>query len=82
MFYLPIRKTEVKKDAADRKLEFKARVQKFNRVQIPELIRWRYKLEPLQFIQVTVSHPNGLGSKEEYLTRMGKDGRITIPKLT
>jgi hypothetical protein len=64
------------------KVAFKARLQRRNRVQIPKLIRWRYKLEPYQILKVTVSSPNIWDSREEYLIGMGKDGRITIPILT
>jgi hypothetical protein len=63
------------------KVEFKAHLQKRNQVQIPKLVRWRYRLEPWQILKVTVCCPGIWDSREEYLTRMGKDGRMTIPKL-
>lgn len=64
------------------KVEFIGRLQRRNQVQIPRLIRWRYKLELWQILKVTVYHPYAPGLRGEYFTRMGKDGRITVPKLT
>jgi len=62
-------------------VDFKARLQKGNRIQIPRLIRWQFKMEPSQVLKVTV-RPEGLGfSEEEFYARMNRDGRITIPKL-
>ncbi len=63
------------------KVEFKARLQRRNQVQIPKLVRWRYKIEPCEILRVTVCCPSIWDSREEYLTRIGKDGRMTIPKL-
>ena len=63
------------------KVEFEARLQRRNRVQVPKLVRWRYKLEPNEILKVTVCCSSIWHSREEYLATMGKDGRITIPKL-
>ncbi len=63
------------------KVEFNARLQRRNRVQVPKLILLRYKLEPWQILKVTVCCSSIYDSKNGYITRMGKDGRITIPKL-
>ena len=50
----------------------------YNKVQVPKIIRWTFKLEPDQGLRVGVS---GLGRGCEYFyTKMGKDGRIFIPK--
>jgi bifunctional DNA-binding transcriptional regulator/antitoxin component of YhaV-PrlF toxin-antitoxin module len=51
-------------------------------VQVPKYIRWHYKLEPTQILEVTVRvfglwHPH-----EIFLSRISKYGRIVIPKLT
>jgi hypothetical protein len=62
-------------------VSFKAKLQKANRIQIPRIIRWQYKLEPTQVLKVTVSLTTMLGH-EEFLARMSRDGRITVPKLT
>ena len=63
------------------KVNFKTKLQRGNRVQIPKLVRWRYKLEPDQILKVTVSVHGVWSTPESYLSRMGKDGRILIPKL-
>ncbi len=61
--------------------EFKAKLQKGNRVQLPKLVRWQFKMEPTQVLKTTVSI-QGSYSGEVFYARMGKDGRLTIPKLT
>lgn len=61
-------------------VSFKAVLQKGNRIQIPRLVRWQFKLEPTQILKIRVE----LGASyldEEFLGCMNKDGRITIPKL-
>jgi len=57
---------------------FLARLQKLNRIQIPVEVRWRYKLEPSEFLNVEV-HPVGGLDREEFVARLLADGRITIP---
>ncbi len=64
------------------KVQFEVRLHRFNRLQIPKLIRWRYKLEPWQIVKITINNPSVWNSRQQYLGRMTKDGRITIPKLT
>ncbi len=61
---------------------FKARLQRGNRVQLPKLIRWRYKLESGQVLRVTVSVLGAWGGFETFYGRMDKSGRVTIPRLT
>lgn len=63
-------------------VEFKTRLQKGNRVQVPRLVRWRFKLEPSEVLRITVTV--GLrwsNASESFYGRMGKDGRITVPLL-
>jgi len=60
---------------------FKAVLQRQGRVQVPRLVRWRYKLEPDEVFTVTLSR-EGFFKSERYAGRMRKDGRLTIPKLT
>jgi len=62
-------------------VSFKAKLQKGNRIQIPRLVRWQYKLEPTQVLKVKVYLVGAIGAREEFLARMSRDGRITIPKL-
>lgn len=64
-------------------MEFKARLQKGNRVQLPKPVRWRYKLETDQTLKVGVTVANMFcAGWESFFARMDKSGRITIPKLT
>jgi len=64
------------------RVEFKAALQKGNRVQLPKLVRWRFKLETDQTLKVSVTAVNVFGGWETFYARMDKSGRITIPKLT
>ena len=61
-------------------VNFKSKLQKGNRIQVPKLIRWLFKLEPTQTLKVEV-RPEGSFEAEEFYVCMKKDGRITIPKL-
>ena len=60
---------------------FKAVLQRGNRVQVPRLLRWQYRMESDQVLSVEVRYVEGFGS-ERFLGRMMRDGRLTIPKLT
>ena len=61
-------------------VRFKAVIGKANRIQIPTLIRWEFKLEPTQLLTVSVRLFN-LAIEETFYTKMNKDGRVTIPKI-
>ena len=63
------------------RVEFKARIQKGNRVQLPKLVRWRFKLETSQTLKVSGTIMNLFSGWETFYARMDKSGRITIPKL-
>jgi hypothetical protein len=60
---------------------FKAVLQKGGKVQVPRLLRWRYRMESDQVLRVEVRCAEFFGS-ERFVGRMRKDGRLTIPKLT
>jgi len=60
---------------------FKAVVQKGNRIQVPRLICWRFKLESTRVLNVSVKLVGAFGMREELYAQMSKDGRITVPKL-
>ena len=61
-------------------VEFLARLQRLNRIQIPVEVRWRYKLEPGELLKVLVQPVGGFSvSGEEFIARLLRDGRITIP---
>ena len=64
------------------RVDFKTRLQRGNRVQLPKLVRWRYKLESDQVLKVTVSVAGTWGGFEPFYGRMDKSGRLTIPRLT
>jgi len=59
---------------------FHARVQRHMRVQIPRLIRWRYKLIPGQVFQAGLERSGSYGD-EQFWVQMQKGGRFAIPKL-
>jgi len=61
---------------------FKAVLQRGNRVQVPRLIRWQFKLEPDQVLHVTVDVQEDSVGEEDFYARMTGDGRLTIPKVT
>ena len=63
------------------RIEFKAALQKGNRVQLPKLVRWRFKLETSQILRVSVTAVNFFSGWETFYAKMDKSGRITIPKL-
>ena len=64
------------------RVSFKTMLQKQNRLQVPKLIRWEYKLDPSEVLVVTVTIVGLLGVRESFWANMQKDGRIAIPKLT
>ena len=57
-------------------------LQKKNRLQVPKLVRWQYKLDALEVIKVNVSVVGLLGAKESFVAKMQKGGCIVIPKFT
>jgi hypothetical protein len=57
-------------------------VGKGNRVQVPRLVRWRFKMDSAQVLKVGVAAVNLWTGWQTFYARMGRDGRITIPKLT
>lgn len=63
-------------------VNFKTVVQKGNRVQLPKLVRWKYKLEIDQVLKVTVTVATIFCGYETFYARMDKSGRITITELT
>ena len=61
-------------------VRFKAVVQKHRRIQIPRLVRWRFKLDPGEVFAVTVA-PVRSFVDEQFYAKMSSDGRVTVPKL-
>ena len=64
------------------KVSFKTMLQKANRVQVPKVVRWQFKMDTEQILKVTVNALNVFSDWQTFYARMGKDGRITLPKLT
>jgi len=63
-------------------VSFKALLQRGNRVQVPRLVRWQFKLEVTQVLKVTVKIETEFSSvSESFYARMSGDGRITVPLL-
>ena len=60
------------------RVDFKAVLQKGNRVQVPKLLRWRFKLEASQALKATVTAANVFSGWETFYGRMDKSGRPSI----
>jgi hypothetical protein len=63
-----------------RAVVFKTLLQKGNRVQVPKLVRWEFKMETTQVLEVEVKL-SGSWESESFYGKMSKDGRITVPWL-
>jgi hypothetical protein len=63
------------------KVSFKAVLQKGNRVQVPRLIRWQFKMDSAQVLKVSVTAVNVYTGWQIFYAKMGKDGRLTVPRL-
>ena len=64
------------------KITLKTAIQQGNRVQIPKLVRSQFNIEPNQVLEVGVCAVNPWGGWQYFYAKIGKDGRIFIPKLT
>ncbi len=62
-------------------VEFKTILQIGDRVQVPRLVRWKYKLESTQTLKVAVWVAGVIGGWEAFYARMDKSGRITVSRL-
>jgi len=58
---------------------FHTRVQKQMRIQIPRLLRWKYRLDPGNVMRVQVTNKDSHDS-QQFLAKMQQGGRITVPK--
>lgn len=63
------------------KVSFKTVLQRGNRVQVPKLVRWQFKMDTEQVLKVTMDAVNEWSGGQTFYAKMGKDGRITLPKL-
>ena len=65
------------------KVTFETLLEKGNRLQIPKLIQWQFKMEQNQVLRVGVSPKRVWGGGANFFyAKMDKQGRILIPKLT
>ena len=58
---------------------FHTRIQEQMRIQIPRLLRWKYKLAPGIVMRVRVTNKDSHDS-QQFLAKMQQGGRITVPK--
>ncbi len=63
------------------KVSFTTKLQSLNKVQIPELIRWRFKIDNDQALKIGVNFLGMHMGWHFFYSKMRKDGRITVPKL-
>jgi bifunctional DNA-binding transcriptional regulator/antitoxin component of YhaV-PrlF toxin-antitoxin module len=63
------------------KVTFTTTLQSKKTVQIPKLIRWRFKLESNQALKVGVNFVDLHKGWQFFYAKMRKDGRVTVPKL-
>ena len=63
------------------KVTFTAPLQRANLVQVPKLIRWRFKMDNDQALKVGVNFLDLHKGWHFFYTKMREDGRITVPKL-
>ncbi len=63
-----------------RRVTFRANLQKGDRVQIPKIIRWEFKLEQTQLLKVGFSVPNNFKGWQFFYAKMENAGRISIPE--
>jgi bifunctional DNA-binding transcriptional regulator/antitoxin component of YhaV-PrlF toxin-antitoxin module len=62
---------------------FKTKLQRHNRIVVPMLFRWRFKMERGELLKANVRVFDSENYEEEtFLAKMTSDGRLTIPKLT
>ncbi len=64
------------------KVDFETRLEKGNRLQIPKIILWQFKIEQNQVLSVRVSSKRLWAGSKHFYAKMDKQGRILIPKLT
>jgi bifunctional DNA-binding transcriptional regulator/antitoxin component of YhaV-PrlF toxin-antitoxin module len=63
------------------KVSFKTVLQRGNRVQVPKLVRWQFKMDTEQVLKVAVNAVKVWSGGQFFYAKMGKDGRISLPKL-
>ncbi len=64
------------------RVSFDAALERCSKVQVPNVIRWEFKLETDQVLKVSASVHNVPSGLHFFYAKIGKDGRILIPKVT
>ena len=59
-------------------VKFLAMLQASNRIQVPVEVRWRFRLEAGELLQVSVGHADGFVVRPFY-AKLQKGGRFTVP---
>jgi len=57
-------------------------LQKQNRIVVPKLMRWQFKMEADQVLRLHVKLEDTYVDEQLFYAKMSKDGRILIPLLT
>ncbi|MGA3112105.1 MAG: hypothetical protein ABSE15_08765, partial [Candidatus Bathyarchaeia archaeon] len=57
------------------RINFKTKLQKGNRIQVPQLIRWQFKAETNQLLNVGINDLETQSGWQFFYTKMLKDGR-------
>jgi hypothetical protein len=65
-----------------KKVTFQSTLENCNKVQVPKLIRWQFKMENEQVLKVGINAIDLGRGGQFFYAKMKKDGRIRIPKLT
>ena len=61
------------------KIAFKNVLEKGSRIQVPKLIRWEFKVETNQLLNVGVNDINTQIGWQFFFAKMSKEGRIKFP---
>ena len=59
---------------------FYGRLQRGNRIQVPVLVRWRFRLQAGEVLRVKVSDVGFGGRSVVFFARLQNGGRITVPR--
>jgi hypothetical protein len=63
------------------KVVFTTTLEHSEKVMVPKVVRWRFKMEPDQALKVGVNFLELHKGWQFFYAKMRKDGRISIPKL-
>ena len=63
------------------KVVFTTTLERLDKVQIPKVVRWRFKIESDQALKVGVNFLGLHKGGQFFYAKMRKDGRVSIPKL-